>query len=65
VGLSFRWGVFFGIEMMVGEKMVSTSFGGAASHEERAPDDGATHARPHGAWVLAKDPIGYDSPTTT
>jgi hypothetical protein len=65
VWLSFCWGVFFGIEMMVGEKMVSTSFGGAASYEERAPGDETTHARPHGAWVLAKDLIGYDSPTAT
>jgi len=45
--------------------MVSTSFGGAASYEERAPGDETTHARPHGAWVLAKDLIGYDSPTAT
>jgi len=29
--LSFRWGVF-GTEGLVAEKMVSTSFGGAAGH---------------------------------
>jgi len=44
VGLSFRWGAF-GIEGMVGEKMVSTSFDGAASHGEQAPGSGTTHAR--------------------
>jgi hypothetical protein len=43
MGLSFRWGAF-GIEGLVGEKMVSTSFGEAASHGEGAPSAGATHA---------------------
>jgi len=44
VGLSFRWGAF-GIEGMVGEKMVSTSFGGVASHGEQAPGSGTTLPR--------------------
>jgi len=52
--LSFRWGAF-GIEGMVGEKIISTSFGGAAGHEERAPGASATQPlcgadqAPHGA----------------
>jgi len=39
--LSFRWGAF-GIEGMVEEKIISTSFGGAAGHGERAPGASAT-----------------------
>jgi hypothetical protein len=50
VRLSFSWGAF-GIEGMGEEKMFSTSFGAAASHEERAPGDGAAHARTPSAWV--------------
>jgi hypothetical protein len=42
MGLSFHW-VAFDIEGMLGEKMVSRSFGGAAGHGERAPGAGAAH----------------------
>ena len=52
--LSFRWGES-GTEGMVGEKIISTSFGGAAGHGERAPGASATQPlcgadqAPHGA----------------
>jgi hypothetical protein len=48
VRLSFHCGAF-GIEGLVGEKMVNTSFGGATGHGERAPSAGAAHARTAGA----------------
>jgi len=48
MGLSFRWGAF-GIEGLVGEKMISTSFDGAIGHEKWAPGAGATHVRTSGA----------------
>jgi hypothetical protein len=50
MGLSFCWGAF-GIKGMVREKIVSTTFGGAAGHGERAPGTGAAHARIAGASV--------------
>ena len=50
MGLSFCWGAF-GIKGMVREKIVSTTFGGAAGHGERAPGTGAAHARIVGASV--------------
>jgi hypothetical protein len=40
--LSFCWGAF-GIEGLVGEKMVNTSFGGVAGHGKRTPGAGAAH----------------------
>jgi len=40
--LSFCWGAF-GIEGLVGEKIVSTSFGGVAGHGKRTPGAGAAH----------------------
>jgi len=52
--LSFRLGAL-GIERIVGEKIVITSFGGVASHRKRAPSVGATHARTTGA--LADRPL--------
>jgi S-adenosylmethionine synthetase len=53
-GCLFHWGAF-GIEGMIGEKIISTSFGGAASHGKRAPGTGAAHARTAGA--LAAQPL--------
>jgi len=53
-GCLFHWGAF-GIEGMVGEKIISTSFGGAASHGEWAPGTSAAHARTAG--VLAARPL--------
>jgi hypothetical protein len=50
VGLSFWWSAF-GLEGMVGKKITSTSFGGAASHGERTLGVGATHARTPDAWA--------------
>ena len=41
MGLSFCWGAF-GIEGLVGEKMISISFGEAAGHGERAPGASAS-----------------------
>jgi len=40
VGLFFHWDAF-GIERMVGKKMICSSFGGAASPGMRTPDVGA------------------------
>jgi hypothetical protein len=40
--LSFCWGAF-GIEGLVGEKMISTNFDGVAGHEKRASGAGAAH----------------------
>jgi hypothetical protein len=48
MGLSFHW-VAFNIEGMLGEKMVSRSFGGAAGHGERAPGAGAAYPTIAGA----------------
>jgi len=45
MGLFFRYGAF-DIEEMVGEKIVSTSFGRVAGHGERVPGVGASTARP-------------------
>jgi len=53
----------FGIERMVGEKMTSTSFSGAASPGEWALGDGTTHARTPGAW--AARPLCGTNPSTT
>jgi hypothetical protein len=51
MALGEGWGCLFaeafGIEGTVGEKIISTSFGGVAGHGERAP--GAAHARTAGA----------------
>jgi len=44
MGLSFG-----GAAVMLGEKMVSKSFGGAAGHGERAPGAGAAHPTTMGA----------------
>ena len=62
VGLSFCRGAF-GIEGMVRKKIISTSFGGAASHGEWAPGTGAAHARTTG--VLADRPLRGADPSAT
>jgi len=43
----FFTGVHMALKSWLGEKMVSTNFGGAAGHEKRTPD--AAHARTAGA----------------
>ena len=66
--LSFRWGES-GTEGMVGEKIISTSFGGAAGHGERAPGASATQPlcgadqAPHGAWAAL--PLRGADPSAT
>jgi hypothetical protein len=45
------------------EKIFSTSFGAAASHEERTPGDGAAHARTPSAWVAR--PLRRADPSAT
>jgi hypothetical protein len=44
-------GVHLALKGMVREKIVSTTFGGAAGHGESAPGTGAAHARIVGASV--------------
>jgi len=50
----FHWGAF-GIKGIVGDKIVSTSFGGAAGHGEWVP----------GAGVLAAQPLREADPSAT